>query len=1339
MRDGWNKITVLPANLSDYYFVLVDRDNDLMLTLADAVNQGSGKKTMWYKTSVNPATDLNRIWEIEANGDGYSFRNPNYDILLMQTESGDGGYYFHTNDQPSSKDIKWTRFLLAYDTDSWIIENGVHPMSSSSTYKGFLGAWKADDGVSNDDEVACNKQGEEIGHYCIYSILKSSYNKLYLQENQPKSDASTSMTWCIFNEGFEIYGDSKSFGYAWNGTGKGNVWDMFVRQTSSQANFNGPFAEMWGGSGFNAQDLNQTIAALPNGKYKLGVATVSYQAQTTLYVKDGDNTLATLDMNDASKTTSVRSLEFEVQDAGNITIGISVPSTTAAKKETWIGVDNFTLVCTDLYLSSAASAFAGSGVLEANKWYVYDIIAEGEFALSETEGIVCTQTDQLLSAASGTAASATIDLTAGKFYFKSETTQELKITPKSFLYEVSEASANYSYVQEGNTVTVKYTLSTNNPDATITKDFSGVKFGGEPITVTPTDDGFTFAVPEVSSATDYTLTIPANAIGYEVGSTYNVEQNITLKTPAVFDGTYFFKVENETEAKGKYMSRGNTWGTHATIDDYGIAIIVKTNEHNLTTLSLADTKRYYYHSGDWDTYADASTISDNAYFNITVDGGKYKISSTKQTEKYLKYNNDDKDKDIVNIYDDGDGSNGTIVLWSVENPTQHAEVMEALKNAQAKSAAEAAFASDNTLFAGMKDIENVSSMQSAVAGLVKGDLVSATDLTRTVEKYQGGQPGYGNIGEKVYSGNVVIRKSGLYKFSMQAFYRGASNDHAQAMHTAGVDFPPVVLYFGNAKTQIKSLYDEDGSSTKYEDNDIQYNEKYYANGSAASLKMFKEGKYKNEVYLYIDTPGTYEYGVLYNGWASAISQWFIYSPQSVEITSYGAEATDAEYDALEEAIGEVLPYLQEIGFDKDEYAPYNNFGLIEKIESAKAIYDNIGDEKSDVLVQSAMDILKDRDAWEWTKNEEEVNAVFDGTFSAAAADGAPAGWAMSNNTLGGATHSRVLKDDRLSEFGDHKSAFFLRFDGTNSNRGSMYYYGNVKGYSMPLKAETYYTVIVDAANWGDKVDKPLRLNVSGPEGFTTVSKEINTVNDADTGNEEPQQIQITFKTTDAGNYVLNFQCPGADTNAHNVVVSNIELKRTPLESVNISISSAGYSTFIAPFEVKIPAGLAAYTVDGVADNGTTLVMTEVETTIPANTPVVLNGAAGVYEVSGVNVATQDSYTEGLLTGVYTETNAPVGSYVLQNKSEGVAFYYVEEGKQPKVKANRAYLTVPAEANVRALFFGDDEATAIEGLGALTEGDIEGIYSANGVKVGALQKGVNIIKRVDGSSFKVMVK
>lgn len=199
------------------------------------------------------------------------------------------------------------------------------------------------------------------------------------------------------------------------------------------------------------------------------------------------------------------------------------------------------------------------------------------------------------------------------------------------------------------------------------------------------------------------------------------------------------------------------------------------------------------------------------------------------------------------------------------------------------------------------------------------------------------------------------------------------------------------------------------------------------------------------------------------------------------------------------------------------------------------------------------------------------------------------------------------------------------------------------------------------------------------------------------------------------------------------------VKLAGTESANISISSAEYSTFIAPFEVKIPAGLAAYTVDGVKDNGTTLVMTEVETTIPANTPVVLNGAEGVSEVSGVNVATQDSYTEGLLTGVYTDTNAPVGSYVLQNKSEGVAFYYVEEGKQPKVKANRAYLTVPAEANVRALFFGDDEATAIEGLGALTEGDIEGIYSANGVKVGALQKGVNIIKRVDGSSFKVMVK
>jgi hypothetical protein len=171
-----------------------------------------------------------------------------------------------------------------------------------------------------------------------------------------------------------------------------------------------------------------------------------------------------------------------------------------------------------------------------------------------------------------------------------------------------------------------------------------------------------------------------------------------------------------------------------------------------------------------------------------------------------------------------------------------------------------------------------------------------------------------------------------------------------------------------------------------------------------------------------------------------------------------------------------------------------------------------------------------------------VNAVYDGTFANAENNGAPAGWTMSNNTLGGDYHARALvSDDRLTEFNETNSAFFLRFDHTNSDEGSMYFYGRTTGYTMPLKANTYYLVTVDFAGWGS-TGNPLRINVSGPEGFEAVSQHENTSYNADSeSGYTPQQFSIYFKTAAAGNYEISFQNPGA-SKKHNVVISNVTLK-----------------------------------------------------------------------------------------------------------------------------------------------------------------------------------------------------
>ena len=185
-------------------------------------------------------------------------------------------------------------------------------------------------------------------------------------------------------------------------------------------------------------------------------------------------------------------------------------------------------------------------------------------------------------------------------------------------------------------------------------------------------------------------------------------------------------------------------------------------------------------------------------------------------------------------------------------------------------------------------------------------------------------------------------------------------------------------------------------------------------------------------------------------------------------------------------------------------------------------------------------------------------------------------------------------------------------------------------------------------------------------------------------------------------------------------------------SATLAVNSAAqYGTFCAPFDVTIPAGVQAYTIGGIAENGK-LTLVEQQNTIPAHIPVIVysESASGINEVQ-FGVATSGTATSNYLTGVYTDTEAPVGSYVLQNQRGRVGFYQVQAGIQPWVRANRAYLTVPASANVKAFYM--DDATAIQTVEELLSGKAE-IYDLAGRRQQKLQKGINIV-----GGKKVLVK
>lgn len=237
-----------------------------------------------------------------------------------------------------------------------------------------------------------------------------------------------------------------------------------------------------------------------------------------------------------------------------------------------------------------------------------------------------------------------------------------------------------------------------------------------------------------------------------------------------------------------------------------------------------------------------------------------------------------------------------------------------------------------------------------------------------------------------------------------------------------------------------------------------------------------------------------------------------------------------------------------------------------------------------------------------------------------------------------------------------------------------------------------------------------------------------------------QTLTVDFPVTTQGDVTLGIYSNGNNANGNQdgwFKADNFKLYYLGDASATMKISDAKYATFIAPYAVAIPDGVTAYTIDGVESNGNTLTMTEVNNTIDANKPVVLFSENTIENVTYErSTATEDTYTEGLLTGVYTATSAPVGSYVLQNNNSKVGFYKVAEGKQPTVGANRCYLTEPTEART-AYFFGG-ETTGIDAVNALTNGSVE-VFNAAGTRVPSLQKGMNIIRKADGTSYKVMVK
>ena len=240
-------------------------------------------------------------------------------------------------------------------------------------------------------------------------------------------------------------------------------------------------------------------------------------------------------------------------------------------------------------------------------------------------------------------------------------------------------------------------------------------------------------------------------------------------------------------------------------------------------------------------------------------------------------------------------------------------------------------------------------------------------------------------------------------------------------------------------------------------------------------------------------------------------------------------------------------------------------------------------------------------------------------------------------------------------------------------------------------------------------------------------------------------MEMVFTITPKAGYMIESVCldgedvtEDAEGNAYGMTYTIEEidddytLEVTFVESteqeVPVFVSAKNrYGTLIVPFDAELPAGLKAYTVDGA--DGTSLTLTAASS-IQANTAYVIENTIAEDINTTIKGTVVKGYeqgnTTGLLTGVYTKTEAPVGCYVLQNHDGVVAFYRVDGGLTTglSVGANRCYLNMGSNSSEVKAFYLDGQATGIENLEMAADKAV--IYDLSGRRVSKAQKGLYIV-------------
>ena len=434
--------------------------------------------------------------------------------------------------------------------------------------------------------------------------------------------------------------------------------------------------------------------------------------------------------------------------------------------------------------------------------------------------------------------------------------------------------------------------------------------------------------------------------------------------------------------------------------------------------------------------------------------------------------------------------------------------------------------------------------------------------------------------------------------------------------------------------------------------------------------------------------------------------------KNVTVTHIGEVASEAQKTAYATAKATATTNKKSLGFEKNEYAPYNNIVPLTALTTA-VDFENT----SAATVEALTTALTT-----WTANANEVNAVFNGNFENQldkAADFYTTGWVRTNGW----------------------GQFVTNADAGSTTNGKGYYnqpgslvYGNSSliGYTMPLKGNTWYLLTFRYATHDNgNVNTSMKASVLNDASEGLAETEFGANAAIYTSSGAFKTVKKLFRTGAAGDYVLTLANDG------NTVIADVEIKKAVAEDVTLNEASTytpeekyasitlnrtfvkGWNGLVLPFDLSTSYAKGLFDADEVMNfsdisvdgSSVTLNFTKNNDEIKAGKPVMIHfneapsstsfevGTAILSGSAPVDVEMTSGDIAYTFKGTYGNTNLTGKVFTLIQGD----YFYNYDGTETAVKAKtfRGYFentTKSSGAKVMVAGFNfDGETTGIREL------------------------------------------